>query len=209
VLATAEKQRVSAEHRGLARRFRNEVKRIDEVMDPALAAIAKPLVAPLRRHPRLRHELIAVAVLQYRRTVPTAFRFGEVEVTPDRDAFLIAETRATATWINSRDWSSDATEAGVAVARCSLTMRPRVGLVHVWMPRAIVSMHAIARWFERSGGRDHDRLLADLAVLTAVGDDDDRVATPGGGFWRGEMEAMQGTDKLTTTARNVRTWVGE
>jgi hypothetical protein len=147
-------------------------------------------------------------VKTYRMTVPSAFRFGEIVVAPDRDAFLIAETRATATWINSRDWDSDATEAGVAIARCSMAMRPRVGLVHVWMPRAIVSMHAIARWFERSGSRDHDRLLADLAVLTAAADDGDHMPTPGG-FWRGEMEVMSGTDKLTVRARNVRTWVGD
>jgi hypothetical protein len=205
-LTTIERRKVPAEFRGAARVFRDEVKRIDKEMDRALATIAKPLVVRLRRHPRLRHELIAVAVHQYRRTVPVEFRFGEVEVTPDRDAFEIAEIRATATWINSVEWDSDAIEAGIAVARCTLTMRPTVGLVHIWMPRAVVSMHAIARWFERSGSRDHDRILADLAVLADSAGDGDHVATPGG-FWRGEMEVMEGTDKVTARARNVRTWV--
>jgi hypothetical protein len=46
-------------------------------------------------------------------------------------------------------------------------------------------------------------------VLTAAGDDDDRVATPSGGFWLGRMEVMGGTDKVTARARNVRTWVPE
>jgi hypothetical protein len=206
VLATVEKPKVAAEYRGLARLFRDEIKAVDVRMDKALAVVAKPLVARLRRHHRLRHELIAVAVKTYRMTIPAEFRFGEIEVRPDRDAFEIAELRATATWINSRDWDSDATEAGVAIARCSMAMRPKVGLVHVWMPVAIVSLHAVARWFERSGSRDHGCLLADLAALTAPGDDDDRVATPGG-FWRGEMEVMEGTDKVTARARNVRTWV--
>jgi hypothetical protein len=205
-LVTIERPKVPAEFKGLARRFRNEVKRTDEVMDKALAIIARPLVARLRRHTRLRHELVAAAVHQYRRTVPVEFRFGEVELNADRDAFEIAETRATATWINSRDWDSDATEAGVAIARCSLAMRPRVGLVHVWMPRAIVSMHALARRIERGADRSHAALLADLAVLASSADDGDHVATSGG-FWRGEVEVMQGTDKVTTKARNVRTWI--
>jgi hypothetical protein len=208
VSVTLDRPKVPAEFRGAARLFRNEVKRVDEVMDPALAAIAKPLVARLRRHPRLRRELVAAAVHQYRRTIPAAFRFGEIEVTPDRDKFAIRETRLTATWINAVSWHPDAVEAGIAIASCKLTMRPKVGLVHIWKPRAIISLHAIARWFERSGSRDHERLLADLAVLTALGDDCDHVATPGG-FWRGEMETMEGKDKLTTTARNVRTFVGE
>jgi hypothetical protein len=207
VSVTLDRPKVPAEYRGLARCFRNEVRAVDEVMDPALAAIAKPLVARLRRHHRLRHELIAAAVKTYRMTVPSAFRFGEVEVTPDRDAFEIAETRATATWINSRDWDRDATEAGVAITCCTLAMRPRVGLVHVWMPVAIVSLHAIARRIERGADRSHGALLADLAVLIDGGGDGDHVATSGG-FWRGEVETMEGTDKVAVRARNVRTWVG-
>ena len=80
-------------------------------------------------------------------------------------------------------------------------------MVQTWMARGFVSMHALGRWFERTGHRDHERLLADLAVLAAAGDDDDRVATPEGGYWLGSMETMGGTDRVTALARNVRTWV--
>jgi hypothetical protein len=38
----------------------------------------------------------------------------------------------------------------VAVARFALAMRPGQGMTQAWMPRGIVSMHALARWFERT-----------------------------------------------------------
>jgi hypothetical protein len=123
-IATADKPRVPAEYRGCARLFRDEVKRIDEQMDVALATISAPLIARLRRRHRLRHELIAGAVKIYRKVVPPAFRFGEIEVHPNRDHFAISECRLTASWINSTTWDSDAHEPGVAVARASLAMRP-------------------------------------------------------------------------------------
>jgi hypothetical protein len=34
-----------------------------------------------------------------------------------------------------------------------------------WHPIALVSAHALARWFERSGKRDHSVLVRELAVL--------------------------------------------
>jgi hypothetical protein len=139
-----------------------------------------------------------------------ALRFGEIEVRPDRDAFEIAEVRTTATWINSVAWGNDdATEPGVAIARCSMAMQSERGLVEAWMPRAIVTLHALGRWFERTDWGDHDRLLADLAVLGLApdGGEDERVPTPDGGCWLGPMEVMTGTVKLTVRARNVRTWV--
>jgi hypothetical protein len=42
VLATAEKQRVSAEHRSLARRFRDEARAADARMNRALATTTAP-----------------------------------------------------------------------------------------------------------------------------------------------------------------------
>jgi hypothetical protein len=170
VSVTLDRPKVPAEYRGLARVFRDAVKRVDEVMDKALATIARPLAARLRRHHRLRHELVAVAVKTYRMTVPAAFRFCEIEVRPDRDAFEIPEHRATATWINSTTWNSDATEPSLAIPHCSLAMRPSRGmarstLTQVWMPRGN-RQHARSRPLVRAGTgwRDHDRPLADLAV---------------------------------------------
>jgi hypothetical protein len=211
VLASLDQSKVPAEYRGLARLFRDEVKAVDVRLDRTLVTIAAPLNARLRRHPRLRHEQIAIAVKLYGRDVPAAFRLGEVEVHPDRDAFEITETRLTATWMNATAWrDDDATEQGIAVARFALAMRPRRGMAQVWTPVALISAHAIGRWFSRTGLRDHAALVRDLAVLALAADDgDDRVATPVGGCWLGAVETMRGAGKVTARARNVRTWVGD
>jgi hypothetical protein len=43
--------------------------------------------------------------------------------------------------MNSSEWNDTAAqEPGVAVASYALAMQPTRGLVHVWMPRAIVSL---------------------------------------------------------------------
>jgi hypothetical protein len=208
VSETLTKPKVPAEYRGLARLFHDEVKRVDVRLDRAVAAIAAPLRARLRRHPRLRDEQVAIATKLYARDVPAAFRLGEIEVTPDRDAFEIAELRVTATWINATAWDSDAHEPGVAIARYAMAL-DHGRLAMRWTPRAIVSMHAIGRWHERSGLRDHAMLLRDLSVLAAADDADEKVATPDGGFWLGAMQVMGDVHKVPVHARNVRTWVGD
>jgi hypothetical protein len=207
VSATLDRPKVPAEYRGLARQFRNEVRAEDEVFDRALGRVAAPLIARLRRHPRLRHELIAAATKTYTNAIPRTFRLREVEVEPDRDDFAIGEVRLTATQIHSTAWTNDDNEPGVGIAHIALAMRPRKGLVRVWTPVAIVSLHALSRWHERTGWRDHGALVRDLAVLADATDDGDRVPTNGGGYWRGRSEPMLGTDGSTATARNVRTWV--
>jgi hypothetical protein len=116
VLATAlDQTKVPAEFRGIARLFRNEVRAADVRMDAALAAIAAPLHARLRRHPRLREEQVAAAVKVYARDVPVAFRISSgIEACRDRARFAIAEVRLTATWMNARAWADDdATDANM------------------------------------------------------------------------------------------------
>jgi hypothetical protein len=99
---TLEAPRVGAEFRGLARRFRNEVQAEDVRLEKALPAVTAPLVARLRRHPRLRHELVVAAVHLHRKLVPATFRLGEIMAIPSRDEFAIIETRLTATWMRDR-----------------------------------------------------------------------------------------------------------
>jgi hypothetical protein len=87
--------------------------------------------------------------------------------------------------------------------------RPGRGLTRIWPPIGIVSAHAVGRWFERTGLRDHAMLLRDLAVLVDAGDDGDRVATPEDGSWLGGVEPMRGSDGSIARARSIRTWVGD
>jgi hypothetical protein len=203
---------VSAEFSGLARQFREAVRAADTEMEKALKTITAPLRLRLKRHPRLRLEQIAGAVRRYEVTVPSAFRIGVPEMTKSRSAFSIQENRLCPSWMNDLSWNDlRFKEPGIAVMKFSLTLTEG-RLRETWEPYAIVSLHALSRYFERTGNRSHDRLLADLAVLVFSdraspalrGPDSDR--TPAGdGFWIGEVIPMKGIDGGTMT-RAVRTF---
>jgi hypothetical protein len=198
------RQIVPAEFAGLTRLFRGEVLATDALFDKAIATIAKPLHSRLRSHPKLRHEAIAGASRLYRLIVPMAFRFGAVEIMPDRAAFAICETRVTVSWINNTVWNdADYVEPGVALARFSLTLMDGK-LREQWLPIAIVSFHAMSRWFERTGKRDHAVLLGDLATLLDADDADDEVETDHG-LWIGSRVVMK-SKSGKAIARSVRTF---
>jgi hypothetical protein len=198
--------RLPAEYRGLARIFRAEVKSTDSKFNAVLSAIMKPLQGRLKRHPKLRIEQIAGAERVYRAMVPQAFRIGEIEVNRDRAAFSISEVRLTATWLRIAAWEDEDSEPGLAIARFRLELA-NGKLRSRCMPSALVSLHSLGRWFERSGIRDHAALTHDLAVLAEVGDDaDDRVATPDSdGAWVGAVINIRGEGEAVR-ARSVRTW---
>jgi hypothetical protein len=202
--ATLAPPRVGAEHRGLARRFRDEVRSVDLVFDRTVAAICRPLRARLQRHPRLRHELVAQAVRLYHSTTPARFRIGEVAVTPDRDQFAIKETRITSTWLRCASWEDDEPEPGVAVIRFSLKLEGG-RLKDRWDPAALISLHALSRWHERSGHRDHAILVRDLSLLASVDPGDGHEIETPDGCWLGGVVGMKGP-KVATRTRNIRTW---
>jgi hypothetical protein len=133
-----------------------------------MLAVTTPLHRRLQHHVRLRHELAQSAVTIYRKLAPADFRIGEVTMLPYRDKFCIRETRITATYLKAVDWSDDDYEPGVAIAAFSLRLdhgrlRPR------WIPSVMVSAHALARWFERTGHRDHALLVRDIVALAGAG----------------------------------------
>jgi hypothetical protein len=202
--------RVGAEFLGRARQFRTSVRDEDVAFDNAVRTIAAPLAARLHRHPRLRHEHIAIAAKLYQASVPATFRIGEVEIVRDRKAFAISETRLTSTWMKSSAWEKEYDEPGVAICRHVLAMH--VGKLPVrWTAHSIVSLHALARFYERSGARDPARLLAELAVL-ATAEHSERevsVATPSDGFWLGEVATMWGPHQKQSPVLAIRTWVDQ
>jgi hypothetical protein len=80
--------------------------------------------------------------------------------------------------------------------------------VETWEPVAKVSMHALGRFFERSGMRDHDALVAALAGLVGASAEMERVPAAGG-VWLGDVvrATHNGQDKGSCLIRNVRTWL--
>jgi hypothetical protein len=66
-------------------------------------------------------------------------------------------------------------------------------------------LHALGRWFERSGLRDHSALVRDLSVLAETDESAERVQTRDG-FWLGAVvEALNDHDGKGVKLRNVWT----
>jgi hypothetical protein len=72
--------------------------------------------------------------------------------------------------------------------------------------QAIVSLHALARHFERTGNRDYAVLVADIAALADPDPDIEKGPTPSGLFWLGRVMQMTGP-KQQGPVRAVRTLV--
>jgi hypothetical protein len=200
--------RVPMEFVGLARCFRSEVQHADTAMEKALVTITMPLRARVRRHPRLRHEQIAQAERLYRSNVPPDFRLGGIEIDRDRAAFRISECRVSPTLMNDGAWR-DTTYAEPGVALSTYTMALSDGtFAERWNVQAILSLHCLARHFERTGNRDYAVLVADIAALRGAPLENEKVPTPTGYFWLGNVRPMTGP-KQQGPVRSVRTLVIE
>jgi hypothetical protein len=204
--------RLPAEFRGLARKYRAEVRETDLKFEHALTRVTQPLGDRLKRHPRLRHEQVSGTIADYRKSIPAGFRFGDIAVKPDRDEFRITETRLTATVMHNRDWVEEhpiPLEPGVAVARY-YPKSDRGKLKSGWDALAIVSLHALGRYYERTGDRNPVNLTCSLGALAyePSGDDaailSDRVEIEAG-YWIGNLVTMRGPQGMAT-CRAVRTW---
>jgi hypothetical protein len=104
-------------------------------------------------------------------------------------------------------WVDVYDEQGVAVTRVEVKQEGRK-LHQRWGPYALVSLHGLARWFERSSHRDHSLLVRDLALLVEAPPERDAVRTPDG-FWLGEVRPMKSAKDRTQGIRSVRTFVLE
>ena len=150
MLDSAASSHVGAEFIGLARVFRNVVQAEDHAVDRALNAIAAPLRERLRHHPKLRPEQPMGALRQWAETVPTVFLIGRPRVACVRTEFAICEHRISSSWLYKDEWNNDEQERGLSV--CTFVFAVRKGkLTMRWTPVACVSLHALGRWFERSG----------------------------------------------------------
>ena len=146
---TPERTRVGAQWLGLARQYRRDVKAEDRLFDAALVKLASPLRARLKRHPKLRHEMIAGTERIYRGSIPREFRIGDISVNRDRAAFSVSELRVAVSWIaNPEIWPGDYRELGVTLCRFQLALRDG-RLREWWTPLAAISLHALARRYER------------------------------------------------------------
>jgi hypothetical protein len=150
--------------------------------------------------------MIVQAVRLYGSTVPTTFRIGAVTIDPDRATFSIGETRISCSWINNETWADpDYREQGLSVCRFTLSLRDG-RLCERWTPLAHISLHALARRYER-GGADRAAILVDLADLTVPDDPSAGQIATADGTWLGDSVQTGVAGGGTARAINVRTWV--
>jgi hypothetical protein len=187
---------ITAEARGLARALHNRVIASDLAYDKARQLIFKPLYERLRRKPTVRSEM-ALEILRAFRAIDTPFRLGDVYTEPRSKGhlflgdILITAAVAQGGWSDASYW-----ENNICISLVNLT----AGSGDLRMTNDIiitVSMHAIARWYQRTGLRDDARLITDLEALFVSGvaanasspTDDIRVPVPGGA-WLGRFGAL-------------------
>lgn len=71
---------------------------------------------------------------------------------------------------------------------------------NAWL--ANFSMHAIARWFQRSRRSSDAELMHDMNLVANI----DMAAIDGGG-WRGRIAVVEDTDRMAHRVVMVRTWL--
>jgi hypothetical protein len=196
---------IRAEHRGLARVFRNEVKAVDEAMDKALAIVRAPLVKRLSRHTRLRAEMLPDLARAYAARTPERFRIGSITGTKHKTEFAIVEHRLCVSWMKNDAWAGDASEPGVTICRVITSVKAGT-LRERWTPYVTISLHALSRRIERGLDRSHDAVFRDIALLAAVEDEPSRVATPDG-FWLGRHHDAFDEQLRVIRVHDVRTWI--
>jgi hypothetical protein len=194
--------RVGAEFVGLARVFRQAVMAEECRVTAMLPCVINPVTQRLARKPRLRREQ-EIDFLRGWRGVPSRFRLSFDDTRDADDCLVATEVRLGSLQLRFRDWMD--WESGVSITRVRVTTN-RAMVFHA-APYVILSLHALARWFERTGRRTHEELLADIAPLATANEEDDSVHTRVG-VWIGEFRMLATGNDTQFDVRAVRTYVG-
>jgi hypothetical protein len=206
---------VPAEALGQARLFRERVLAEDLIAHDAMSAVLVPLRACITKKQRLRPVMITQAVRDWDEWVPTGFLLArELPATKEkhwwrgrpRNTLKISQLRVSASYVTHAAWPDDTKEPGLTLARLTLTAGDG-RLTADQRPLATVSMHALARRFERGGG-DEAAILRDLASIVDFGvtaGDDVRCAT---GLWVGRVLAANDVEATRVVRlRHIRSYL--
>jgi hypothetical protein len=172
-----------AEFIGRARALYRRVQAVDQATEDAAIAAVEPIYKALNRRPTrkpLRPETVAEAVQRWR-ALPEFGRMSRSITTAGRRATII-EVRAITGKLHDLRWRADDWESGIHLAQMRLEIEPHDVKLRQ-RSIAVVSLHSLARRFERSADRSDAGVLRDLARLAAA--DPDAMA-PGAFSWQVE-----------------------
>jgi hypothetical protein len=156
---------IPAQWKGQTRLLFADIARADDALMEAVAAIGEPLQRRLVSHRGLRQEQIIDTQRAWRQRVSAAFRL-KLEFMPSPakkpTALVIRDTRLHVGTRIRADWEKP--ERSIAVGR--LVVSTLGGEFVTWgEPIALVSEHAVARWFERTPDRSREAMLRDFGAL--------------------------------------------
>src|SRR3984885_14419177 len=173
-------------------RARDRLRRLGEAdarIEPAVRSVMAPLLRRLDRHPVLRRDMLVDAERRWRNIVPA---FGRLAMEVDGEnlrAPCFIELRVVCGVFHCAIWPDDGQEPGVLVGWHAVEF-DQGSVVSRFVSLAAVSLHALARRYQRGRDTSETSIFADLAGLA----DDFRqvvtlprfaVAVPGG-TWVGE-----------------------
>lgn len=181
---------VPFEFLGLARAFRARIGAEDAEVGRTIQGIVKPLQARRTRSATFRPEALVDAERQYR-MLPSTGRLA-LRIERDKRGLLIEEFRCAAGQFKFCWWDSDATDPDIGVVKVHLRAHAW-GVVGVTANIVVsVSLHALARRYQRGFNTTDEAILSDLrdlalrhdSIVEAFGEFS--VACDGG-HWVGEV----------------------
>jgi hypothetical protein len=200
------KQRVPAEYMGMGRVFRNRVDAASDEFKSKLLTLSKPLVRRFDSgKATLRPEQQRDAQRLWE-SMGLPYRFSFTAYKDENKCLAIEEVRLDSVELRFESWLTF--EPGVGISRMVLTTNQRYWFEGT--PFVIVSLHALARWMERSRQHDEASLLRDLSLLIDHADPySEQTSTPTG-YWLGESRVLaggHGNAQRSFDVRCVRTFI--
>ena len=207
--------RVGAQFLGRARALRQAVADEEIKADRRIAAICERIHARYSRgKPVARMQTLQDAERQWRETLPLRGRVAiETHLDLDQRTLRITELRARPSIsVGSVDW--DEQEPGLFLSAVGLEAMPRhFHATHLTL--AIVSLHALARRYQRGLAIEDAAVIHDLrplaeqheAIIPADPGSSFSIRCSGGGLWHGTVSIAYFVADRPTGILNVRTYM--
>jgi hypothetical protein len=196
---------------GLARAFRARVTLDDGIVTKTLPQLLQTILARRRRrHRKLREDVCKDFVRTWGATIPRRYCLGS-SASFRKGRLQVQEIRVTSLKFQDDRWQSRSSEPGLGIIALDLDSDNQIPFQYSTI--AILSLHAIGRWYERAAGQRTDQALVEtLAPLVSAKNYDaalERVMA-GSGHWRGDVRKLTGISlDEHETVLDVRTFVGD
>ena len=200
---------VPPEFIGQARVFRNRILASDDRVGPAIGAITAYARDVLRRRHTYRPEHFKHLERAWRLTIPDMGRLAYA-TERGKDSLTIADARICSSTFHKAAWKNDFGEHSLALIIYS--GRFTSGHIDIEsMPVSAVSLHALARRFQRSFDSSDQAVLRDLSQITlnanALLNKSSFRQPAGDGAWHGETVTVATCEKPAQRILATRTFI--